>query len=76
MIVSYRFDVFGRTMQVEWTSDQWHVFYLGSEGKKRLAENIRIPSNVSPQDLAQYLADLCHEWATPEKPAVLVITKL
>ena len=50
--------------------EAWRVFYLGDEGKKRLAADIVIPAGVAECDLAQYLADVRHEFATPRNPEV------
>lgn len=61
-----RYHVFGRTIGVERARDEWQAFYLSSEGKRRAAHDVLIPAFVEEPELAQYLADLCHEWATPE----------
>jgi hypothetical protein len=68
--VMLRFDVFGKLVGVEKAGGVWRAFYLGGEGKHRVAEDILIPPSVREEALAQYLADLCHEWATPEHPEV------
>jgi hypothetical protein len=67
---SLEFDVFGRPVLVEATGTGWAVFYLGNEGKRRPAHDLRVPDFVAEADLAQYLADVCHEWATPGHPDV------
>jgi hypothetical protein len=51
-MATLKFDVFGR-----------HIFIARSDGSW-LASDIIIPASVSEDDLPQYLADLCHEWAT------------
>ena len=33
-------------------------------GKKRIAEDIVIPSEITEENVYKYLSDLCHEWAT------------
>ena len=58
-----RFNVFGRFIEVIQRDNQWIVFYLGNEGKKRLAEDVSIPSDIKESQLHGYLSDLCHEWA-------------
>ncbi len=65
-----RFDVFGTPIGVERRDDRWLVFYLGVEGKHRLADDIRIPPALEEEALAEYLADLRHEFATPAHPDV------
>ena len=67
---SIKLDVFGRRMLVEETEHGWSVFYLGQEGKRRPATNIVVPRSVTAAQLVQYLADLCHEWASARHPQV------
>ena len=69
-MTTLKFDVFGRQVLVIGAGDEWKAFYSGTEGKRRPAENIVIPSNISEEQLPQYLADLCHEWATSSNPEV------
>ena len=64
------FDVFGTRMVVERTTAGWEVFYPHEEGKRRHVPGIRIPPEIVEKDLAQYLADLCHEDASPAHPEV------
>ena len=65
-----KFDVFGRQVHVAETSNGWITFYIGVEGKKRPAPDIVIPPDISKSEIAQYLDDLCHEWATEQHPCV------
>lgn len=64
------FRVFGRRVFVERAGGGWSVSYPGPDGKRRLADDIVIPPAVTEAELGRYLADLCHEWATPEHPDV------
>lgn len=59
-----KFDVFGTLVEVVMREGAWRVFYLGSEGKKRLADDIVIPASVAESQLEEYLADIRHEYAT------------
>ncbi len=68
------FDVFGRRVLVERTAAGWRALYPGSEGKHRVAPDIVIPPDTVEVDLPHYLADLCHEWASPERPDVRRLT--
>ena len=70
MIKSIKLDVFGKIVLAIWKDDAWETFYLGSEGKRRIATNIQIPSFVDESDIESYLIDLCHEWASDEHPTV------
>ena len=68
-------DVFGRRVLVERTDDRWRAFYPGTDGKRRTARDLPIPDFVRTDDeLVRYLADLCHEGATPERGDVRWIT--
>ena len=69
-----KFNVFGRLVEVVRCSGQWHAYYLGVEGKKRSAQDIIIASDIEEQDIAQYLEDLCHEWATEKNNWVRRLT--
>ncbi len=66
-----KFDVFGTVIEVARREGAWRVFYLGGEGKKRLAEDIVIPASVSQEDLIEYLADIRHEFASAAHNDVL-----
>ncbi len=68
-----KLNVYGRKIEIIWSQDSWRVFYLGSEGKKRLAYDINIPSTVKEIDLKRYIADLCHEWAGPDRDQVIIL---
>jgi hypothetical protein len=63
-VKTLKFDVFGRDVAIVKTDSGWQAFYTGSEGKRRPAKDIIFPSNITESEMAQYLDDLCHEWAT------------
>ena len=67
---SIKIDVFGRHVQAIKTAEGWQMYYLSSDGKRRPAENLRVPPFLTATELAAYLADLCHEWATDGHPEV------
>ena len=67
---SLRFDVFGRDVVIVAKDGGWQAFYVGSEGKRRPARDISIPSSVGESEMLQYLDDLCHEWATDRNGSV------
>lgn len=69
-MTSRRFDVFGRLVQISASETGWDVFYLGTDGKRRPAKDIVIPPDVAEKDLARYLGDLCHEWASERSSEV------
>jgi hypothetical protein len=43
---------------------------MGPEGKRRPAPELVIPEHITKSDMALYLGDLCHEWATEQHPDV------
>ena len=67
---SLKFDVFGRNVLILEKDGGWEAFYLGNEGKRRPAPDIPVPSSIAASDMAQYLDDLCHEWATDRNSSV------
>ena len=60
-----KLDVFGRIVDVIRDGNRWMAFYPGNEGKKRRAEDIVLPPELKEENIIEYIADLCHEWATP-----------
>lgn len=60
-----KLNVYGKKIEVVKTNDNWIVYYLGSEGKKRTAHDIVIPNELEENEIINYLEDLLHEWATP-----------
>ena len=64
------FDVFGRRVTVVRSDGKWNAFYGGADGKRRLARDIVIPSELQAEEIARYLSDLCHEWASTRSPDV------
>lgn len=68
-----KLDVFGKLVEINSRNGQWVVFYLGNEGKKRKAVDIHIPNYIPESEVVNFIADLCHEWATPNRPKVRVL---
>ena len=69
-----KFDVFGTLVTVVREENRWVAYYPGPEGKKRPAQDIVIPADIAENNIGQYLADLCHEWATPAHQDVRVLS--
>lgn len=65
-----KLNVFGRRVDVLRQNSQWKVFYSGNEGKRRVANDIVLPSNLNDEEIIGYISDLCHEWATPTNSEV------
>jgi hypothetical protein len=68
-----KFNVNGRHLEILRSGDNWSVFYLGNEGKKRTANDIFIPQNLKKNEIKNYLEDLLHEWATPSNNQIFEI---
>ena len=66
-----RLEIFGRPFVAERGAAGWRVFDPGAEGKRGPELAVPIPAFVRDEgELVAYLADACHEWATPERPTV------
>jgi ankyrin repeat protein len=64
-------EIFGRPFVAVLRRDGWAVHYPGAEGKRGPLLEVPIPHDVrTPRALRDYLADVCHEWATPEHDRV------
>jgi hypothetical protein len=66
-----RYLAFGTVIEVQRVAGRWRVFIVGTEGKRRLAQDLIIPAAVAEDEIADYLDDLLHESATLEHPRVL-----
>jgi hypothetical protein len=69
MATAPTFDVFGKIMCAEWTDNGWRLLILGTDGK-HFASDVVVPSFVTEDELAQFLDDIFHELASPERPCV------
>lgn len=64
-------EVYGRRLLVERTAQGWQTFIPGDDGKRRPAAAVPVPAFiVSDDELLQYLADLWHESARPDRQTV------
>lgn len=70
---SIKLSVFGRDMLAIRDGQCWKLFYLGAEGKRRVATDIVIEDGVTRDQLVQALADLLHEWARPGYEEVKIL---
>jgi len=66
-----KFNVYGRVLAVEKSGPGWTLFDVGSDGKRRIANDMVVPDFVGENELAQYLGDMLHEHATPGHPQVV-----
>lgn len=65
-----RVSAYGRELIILREKDSWRVFESSGEGKRRPAQDIRIPEATEPGEIVQYLGDLLHEHATERHPEV------
>jgi hypothetical protein len=65
-----KYDVFGTLVTVIREGNRWAVYYPGPDGKRRPAADIAIPPDLADSEIAVFLADLCHEWASQNHPSV------
>jgi len=68
-MAEHRFDVFGTVVLIAGAPGAWQAFYPGPDGTRRAADFI-VPDDVAEHELAEYLADLFHENATPRHATV------
>jgi hypothetical protein len=64
-----RFNVFGTLVAISGKPGAWQAFYPGNDGTRRPADFI-VPADVTEEGLADYLADVFHEDATPRRNTV------
>ena len=60
-----KFDVYGRFQLEVAREDNTWVVYRVVPGKRIRAEDLTIPSEIQPSEIATYLDDLFHEGAAP-----------
>jgi hypothetical protein len=64
-------EVYGRRLLVEHTADGWRGYTPGADGKRQPSPAVLIPPFIVTDDeLLQYLADLWHESARPDRQTV------
>lgn len=68
-----RIDLYGREIEAVKHDAGWKVFHVGTDGTRRPATDVVVPSWVSEGELVEYLDDLFHEHATPDHPRVLAL---
>ena len=70
MSKSIKLDVFGKSVLAMQTNEGWSMFYLSDDGKSRPALDIFVPEFVNESEIENFLADICHEWATEKNNSV------
>jgi len=67
-----KLDVIGKQIEVSRENDAWIIYEIG-EGKRSRSNDIYIPSEYNETQVLEYLEDMLHERATPERPRIKVI---
>lgn len=70
----HRFNVFGRIFAIQREGARWQAYVVENDGKRRPAGFV-VPEFIEEHELAQYLADLFHESATPTNGEVRRMTE-
>jgi len=65
-----KLNVYGRKIEIVKPGENWEIFFLGNEGKKRIAHDIIIPQDLEENEIIIYIEDLLHEWASPSNNKV------
>ncbi len=70
MTDTIKIDVFGRMVLATQSDKGWSIYYLSGDGKRRPVNDIIVLSFVDEPEIENYLADICHEWASEKYPEV------
>ena len=71
VVIPQPLEIFGRRFVAVLRRDGWSVYHPGEEGKRGPLLEVPIPHDVvTPRALRDHLADVCHEWASPERDRV------
>ncbi|KQP03719.1 hypothetical protein [Pseudorhodoferax sp. Leaf265] len=63
-MLSIRFSIFGRLVDIVGDGRHWRAFSANLDGKRVPADFV-VPDGLAKRELLQYLEDLFHEHATP-----------
>lgn len=66
-----KFNVFGKQMSVLRKEQEWQLFNESDTGIRSRIYDVIIPSELDLSDLATYLDDIYHEYATENHPQVI-----
>ena len=71
-----KLNVYGKLVLALKSDHGWEIFYQGNDGKRRLADDLFVPSFISEEEIEGYLSDLCHEWATDKRISIKLDNKI
>ncbi|TKB45745.1 DUF7661 family protein [Thalassotalea mangrovi] len=69
-----KFDVFGTLMSVLRNRDEWQLFVESETSIRRRVYDVVIPEELREDELAGYLDDIYHEYASEKHPSVKQIS--
>jgi hypothetical protein len=62
--VTIRLDVFGKLLSVQRKDGEWLLFADSGTGLRTRVHEVAIPPELGEHELADYLEDIYHEYAT------------
>ena len=68
-----KFNVFGKQMAVLKKDHEWHLFNESDTGIRSRVYDVVIPSDLEAVELATYLDDIYHEYASDKHPKVVKV---
>lgn len=69
-----KFDVCGTTLIAIQCHGQWRLSIDSGLGLRRPVKDVVFPASLDENKLAQYLADIYHEWATNRHPHIVKLS--
>ena len=71
-----KLDVFGKMdIEIIKREGEWTAYRCGAEGKKRKLHELKIPNHIPESEVMDYVADIYHEWASPQNSVVVRIDR-
>ncbi len=61
-----KLDAYGKLLEIVRENDTWAIYQLG-EGRRSRSHDIVIPSDFNKSQVIQFLEDMLHESATPQR---------
>ncbi|WP_373960466.1 hypothetical protein [Vibrio gigantis] len=65
-----KFQVFHQTMSVQRQNKEWLLYRESETSIRARVYDVIIPSDLAEEELARYLADIYHEFASEQYPSV------
>lgn len=65
-----KFQVFHQNMSVQRQNEEWLLYRESETSIRARVYDVLIPSDLAEEELARYLADIYHEFASEKYPSV------